>query len=71
MMLRSSTSCFRCQKGGKPAKLTVGGKGREDTEVGVLDKKFLQTFIPHYYILSEGREGGGKREVGWRERERK
>ena len=32
MMLRSNTSCFRCQKGGNPAKLTVGRKRRERRE---------------------------------------
>ena len=36
----------------------------------VLDKKFLQTFIPRYYILKEGGEGEVKREVGWREKMR-
>ena len=74
MMLRSNTSCFRCQKGGNPAKLTVGRKRREEERrynKFVTDKKFHSTLV-----LKEGGRRGEERgseevEEYGKERERK
>ena len=75
MMLRSSISCFRCQKGGNPAKLS--GKKEEGRGEKIHVLKLVRTGqeIPtNFYstlLYFEGGRGGGGKKRGGLERERK
>ena len=74
MMLRSSISCFRCQKGGNPAKLSGEKEEGRGEKIHVLELRTGQEIPTNFYstlLYFEGGRGGGGKKRGGLERERK